>query len=144
MPESECNSQQLTLMGGLRVPKPQVLLDMAKQLDSLRTLSPQPKGSAPELGDKHGAKDGTPKKGKLGNTGDTSKKQKSCEEKSRSRQSPKKKSPGTSSHEHNVNLEANKLGTAVAQACLSVARIMKVVEDTQKPPHEAAPRESLC
>ena len=32
--------------------------------------------------------------------------------------------------EHNVNLEANKLETVVAQACLCVARITKVVEDT--------------
>ena len=107
-----------------------MLLDIAKQLDSLRTLSHQPKGSAPELGDKHGAKDKTPKKGKLGNTEDTPKKKKSHEEKSQSRQSPTEKSPAMSSCEHNVALEANKLGTAVAQASLSVARITKVVEDT--------------
>ena len=107
-----------------------MLLDIAEQLDSLRTLSPQPKGSAPKLGDKHGTKDETPKKGKLGNTEDTPKKQKSHEEKSQSRHSPTEKSPATLSHKHNVNLEANKLGTVVAQACLSVARIMKVVEDT--------------
>ena len=48
-----------------------MLLDIAEQLDSLRTLSPQPKGSAPELGDNHGAKDKTPKKGKLGNAEDS-------------------------------------------------------------------------
>ena len=107
-----------------------MLLDIAKQLDSLRTLSPQPKGSAPKLGDKHGTKDETPKKGKIGNTEDTPKKQKSHEEKSRLRQSLTKKSPAMSSHEHNVNLKANKLGTVVAQACLCVARITKVVEDT--------------
>ena len=41
-----------------------------------------------------------------------------------------KKSPAMLSCEHNVNLEANKLGTVVAQACFSVARITKVVEDT--------------
>ena len=40
--ESECNSQQLMLMSGLWVPNPQVLLDLADQLDSLRTVSPQP------------------------------------------------------------------------------------------------------
>ena len=70
----------------------------------------------------------------------TPKKQKSHEEKSRSRQSPTEKSSATLSHEHNVNLEANKLGTVVAQACLSVARIMKVVEDT----YNLKVAESLC
>ena len=32
------------------------------------------------------------------------------------------------SHEHNVTLETDKLGDAVAQACLSVARMSRVVE----------------
>ena len=74
-----------------------MLLDIAEQLDSLRTVSPQPKGSAPKLGDKHGAKDKTPKKGKLGNTENTPKKQqKSHKEKSQLRQSLTKKSPPTS------------------------------------------------
>ena len=60
-----------------------MLLNIAEKLDSHRTLSPQPVGSAPELWDKHGTKDETPKKGKLGNTEDTPKKQqKSREEKS--------------------------------------------------------------
>ena len=83
IPESECNSQQLTLMGGLYVPKPGVLLDLAKQLDSLRTASPRPKVSDPKAGDKHGAKEETPKKIKSGDTGDTPKKHhKSHKEKS--------------------------------------------------------------
>ena len=72
--ESECKSQQLTLMGGLYVPKPVVLLDLAKQLDNLRTASPGPKVSDPKSGDKHGAKDKTPKKIKPGDTGDIPKK----------------------------------------------------------------------
>ena len=81
--ESECNLQQLTLMGGLHVPKPGVLLDLAKQLDSLRTASPRPKAIDLESGDKHGTKNKTPKKVKPGDTEDTPKKHhKSCKEKS--------------------------------------------------------------
>ena len=40
------------------------------------------------------------------------------------------KSTASSSHKHDVDLEANRLGDVVAQACLSVARMTKVVEDT--------------
>ena len=60
------------------------------------------------------------------------------------------KSPALSSCEHDMKLEANRLGDVVTQACLSVARMMKVVENTHNledsrgPPSEAAPRESLC
>ena len=60
--ESECNSQQLALMGGLYVPKPGVLLALANQLDNLRTAPPRPKASNPKSGDRHGTKDETPKK----------------------------------------------------------------------------------
>ena len=81
--ESECNSQQLALMGGLYIPKPGVLLALAKQLDNLRMALPGPKASNPKSGDEHGTKDETPKKIKPGDTGDTLKKhQKSHEEKS--------------------------------------------------------------
>ena len=45
--ESECNSQQLALMGGLYVPKPGVLLALAEQLDNLRMAPPRPKASNP-------------------------------------------------------------------------------------------------
>ena len=79
--ESECNSQHLVLMSSLQVPNPQVLLDLADQLDSLRTVSPQPKGSVPRLGDKDGPKDETPNKRKSANTKDTPKKQHSHKEK---------------------------------------------------------------
>ena len=125
-----------------------MLLDIAEQLDSLRTLSPQPKGSAPELGDKHGTKDETPKKGKLGNTEDTPKKQKS-HEKSQLRQSPTEKSLATLSHEHNVNLEANKLGTGFPSLSLCCqdnegSGGYPQLKGSRSPPHEAAARESLC
>ena len=61
-------------MGGLYVPEPGVLLDLAEQLDNLRTALPRPKAGNPESGDKHGAKDETPKKIRLGDNGDTLKK----------------------------------------------------------------------
>ena len=44
------------------------------------------------------------------------------------RHSPTEKSPASSSREHNVTLETDKLGDAVAQACLSVMRMSRVVE----------------
>ena len=46
-----------------------MLLDLAEQLDSLRTVSPGPKVCDPESGDKHGTEDETPKKIKPGDTG---------------------------------------------------------------------------
>ena len=73
-----------------------MLLYLADQLDSLRTVSPQPKGGAPRLGDKDGPKDETPKKGKSANTEDTPKKQhKSCKEKGQSRHNSAEKSPAS-------------------------------------------------
>ena len=44
MPESQCLSQQLVLLRDLKVPKLQVLLDMADQLDQVKGMPPQPKG----------------------------------------------------------------------------------------------------
>ena len=127
----ECNSQQLALMEGLYIPEPGVLLDLAEQLDNLRMASPAPKVGNPKLGDKHGAKDETPKKIRPGDTGETLRKHhKSCEEKSWSKHSLTKKSFASSSCKHDVDLEANRLGDVVAQACLSAAKMMKVVENT--------------
>ena len=131
MSEPECNSQQLTLMEGLYVPKPGVLLDLAEQLDNLRMASPTPKASNPESGDKHGAKDETPKKIRPGDIGETLREHhKSHEEKSQSKHSPTEKSFASSSCEHDMDLEANRLGDVVAQVCLSAARMMRVVEST--------------
>ena len=52
----------------------------------------------------------------------------SHEEKGQLRHSLTKKSPVSSSREHDVVLKADKLGDVVAQACLSVARMSRVVE----------------
>ena len=127
----ECNSQQLTLMEGLYIPKPGVLLDLAKQLDNLRMVSSTPKVGNPKSGEKHGAKDKTPKKIRPGDTGETLRKHhKSCKEKSQSKHSLTEKSFASLSCEHDMDLKANRLGDVVAQACLSAAKMMKVVENT--------------
>ena len=66
-----------------------MLLDLAEQLDNIRTALPRPKAGNLESGDRHGAKDETPKKNRLGDTRDALKKHdKSREEKSQSKHSP--------------------------------------------------------
>ena len=75
-----------------------------------------------------GTKEETPKKAKSTETDLPRKHHKSHEEKGRSRHSPTEKSPASSSREHNVTLETDKLGDVVVQACLSVARMSRVVE----------------
>ena len=127
--ESECNSQQLALMEGLYVPEPGVLLALADQLYNLRTAPPRPKASNPEFGDRHGTKDKTPKKIKLEDEDTPKKHHKSHKEKSRSKHSPMEKPSASSSHEHDVEHQANRLGDVVAQACLSIASMVKVVEN---------------
>ena len=121
-------------MEGLYVPKPAVLLALADQLENLRTVPPGPKASNPESGDGHGTKNETPKKIKPADTGDTPRKHhKSHEEKSQSKHSPTytfEKSPASSSHKHDRVHQASRLGDVVAQACLSVARMVRVVEKT--------------
>ena len=118
-------------MEGLYVPEPGVLLALADQLENLRTVPPGPKASNPESGDGHGTKDETPKKLKLADTRDTPRKHhKSYKEKSRSKHSLTEKSPASSSCEHDVVHQASRLGDVVAQTCLSVARMARVVEKT--------------
>ena len=64
-------------------------------------------------------------------TGDTPRKHhKSHEEKSQLKHSLTDKSPALSSHEQDVVPQAGRLGDVVAQACLSVARMVRVVEKT--------------
>ena len=92
----------------------------------------RPKASNHKSGDGHGTKDETLKKIKPADTRDTPKKHhNSCEEKSQSRHSLMEKSPALSSHEHDVQHQASRLGDVVAQACLSIARMVKVVENTR-------------
>ena len=128
--ESECTSQQLTIMKDLWVPDPKVFLDLAEQLDSMRTASPQPEGGISGSGDKDDSKDETPKKRSV-NVKDGSEKRphKSCEDKNWLRHSSADKSPALTSHEAGTALDASRLGTVVTQACFSAAQITKVVED---------------
>ena len=129
--ESECNSQQVALMEGLYIPKPAVLLALADQLENLRAVPPEPKVSELESQDGHGTKNETPKKVKPVDTGDTSRKHhKSCEVKSQLRHSLMEKSLASSSCEPDLVPQASRLGDVVAQACLSVARMARVVEKT--------------
>ena len=132
-------------MEGLYIPEPTVLLALADQLKNLRTVPPRPKTNNPESGDGHGTKDETPKKIKPADTGDTPRKHhKSREEKSRLKHSPMEKSPASSSCEHDVVHQASRLGDVVAQACLSVARMVRVVEKTNNSKTaEAVLRKSL-
>ena len=85
--ESEVNTQQLALMGGLYVPEPTVLLALANQLDNLRAAPPpKPKVGNLESREGDGTKDKTLKKVKPVDTGDTPRKHhKSRKEKSRSK-----------------------------------------------------------
>ena len=118
-------------MGGLHMPKPAVLLALANQLDNLRVAPPEPKeaNSEPWKGD--GTKEETPKKVKPVETGDIPRKHhRSHKEKSWSRHSLTEKSPASSSHKQDMTPKADRLGDVVAQACLSVMRMLRVVEKT--------------
>ena len=78
---------------------------------------------------KKGTKEETPKKAKSAETGDPPRRHhKSHKEKGQSRHSPTEKSPASSFCEHDVVPKADKLGDVVAQACLSVVRMSRVVE----------------
>ena len=55
------------------------------------------------------------------------------------RHSPTEKSPASSSHEQDMVLKADRLGEVVAQACLSIVRMSRVVEKA----HNSKTAESL-
>ena len=129
--ELEINAHQLGLMGGLHIPEPAALLALANQLDNLRAAPPEPRGGNPEFQEGDGTKDETPKKVKPVEAGDIPRKHhRSCEEKSQSRHSPTEKSPASSFCEQDMAPKADRLGDVVAQACLSVVRMVRVVEKT--------------
>ena len=113
-----------------------MLLALANQLENLRASAaapplPEPKASNPEYKEGDGTKDKTPKKVKPVDTGDIPKKHhRSHKEKSQLRHSLTEKSPASSSHKQDMAPNADRLGDVVAQACLSVARMVRVVEKT--------------
>ena len=113
------------------MPEPAVLLALTDQLDNLRVAPPKPKEANSEPREGDGTKEETPKNVKPVETGDIPRKHhRSCEEKSQLRHSPTKKSPASSSHEQDMAPKADRLGDVVAQACLSVVRMLGVVEKT--------------
>ena len=126
--EVDITTHQLGSIQNLVVPEPVVLLSLADQLENLKAVPAEPTEAVTEPREEEGTKEETPKKTKSTETDPPRKHHKSHEDKSRSRHSPTEKSPASSSHEHNVTLDTDKLGDAVAQACLSVARMSRVVE----------------
>ena len=131
MPESQCLSQQLVLLRDLKVPKLQVLLDMADQLDQAKGMSPQPKGHDIRPGDKQDdSKEETPKKDRPSGSEDGPKKKKKHKShESCLRHSSADKPSTPSPNEAGGNFNLTRLGTAVAQACLSVVIMTQAVED---------------
>ena len=125
--EVEVTTHQLGSIQNLIIPEPAVLLSLADQLENLKVMPTEPNVAVTEPREEKGTKEETPKKAKSMET-DLPRKHKSREEKGRSRHSPTKKSPASSSCEHNVMLETDKLGDVVVQACLSVVRMSRVVE----------------
>ena len=127
--ELEVTAHQLGFIRDLLIPEPAVLLSLADQLDNLRAAPLEPREAIPESLEGDGTREETLKKAKMTETADFPRRQhRSCEEKGRSRHSLTKKSPASSSHEHDMVLKADKLGDLVAQACLSVVRMSRVVE----------------
>ena len=125
----EVTAHQLGFIQNLIVPEPAVLLSLADQLEDLKAVPTEPSEAVMEPHEEEGTKEETLKKAKSVETGDPPRRHhRSHEEKGQSRHSPTEKSPASSSHEHNVTLETDKLGDAIAQACLSVARMSRVVE----------------
>ena len=126
--EVDITAHQLGFIQNLVVPEPVVLLSLADQLENLKTMPTEPNEAVTEPHEEEGTKEETLKKTKTTETDPPRKHHKSHEEKSRSRHSPTEKSPASLSCEHNMTLDTDKLGDVVAQACLSVVRMSRVVE----------------
>ena len=126
--EVDITAHQLGFIQNLVVPEPVVLLSLADQLENLKTTPTEPNEAVTEPHEEEGTKEETLKKTKSTETDPPRKHHKSHEEKSRSRHSPTEKSPASLSCEHNMTLDTDKLGDVVAQACLSVVRMSRVVE----------------
>ena len=127
--ELEVTTHQLGFIRDLIIPEPVVLLSLVDQLDNLRAALPKPREAILESHEEEGTREETPKKAKSAETGDLPRRHhKSHKEKSQSRHSLTEKSPAMLSHKHDVVLKADKLGDVVAQVCLSVVRMSRVVE----------------
>ena len=126
--EVDITTHQLGSIQNLVIPEPAVLLSLADQLENLKATPTKPNEAVTEPREEEGTKEETPKKTKSMETDSPRKHHKSRKDKSQSRHSPTEKSPASSSREHNMTLNTDKLRDAVAQACLSVARMSRVVE----------------
>ena len=126
--EVDITTHQLGSIQNLVVPEPVVLLSLADQLENLKATPTEPTEAVMEPREEEGTKEETPKKTKSVETDPPRKHHKSHEDKSQSRHSPTEKSPASSSCEHNATLDTDKLRDVVVQACLSVARMSRVVE----------------
>ena len=124
----EVTAHQLGFIRNLIIPKPVVLLSLADQLEDLKAAPTEPSEAIMEPHQEEGTKEETPKKAKSAEADPPRKHHRSRKEKGRSRHSPTEKSPASLTHEHNVMLETDKLRDVVVQACLSVARMSRVVE----------------
>ena len=130
MPESQCLSQQLVLLRNLKILEPQVLLDMADQLDQQKVMPPQPEGQ--DIGPDYkqdDSKEETPKKDKLSGSDGTDRKKKHKSHESHSRHSSADKTSTPSTKEAGGSFNLTQLGTAVAQACLSMVKMTQAMED---------------
>ena len=126
--EVDIAMHQLGSIQNLVIPEPAVLLSLANQLENLKAMPAEPTEAITEPREEEGTKEETLKKTKSVETDPPRKHHKSREDKSQLRHSPTEKSPASSSHEYNATLDTDKLGDVVAQACLSVARMSRVVE----------------
>ena len=130
MPESQCLSQQLIFLKDLRIPEPQVLLDMADQLDQEKVMPLQPEGHDIGPDDKQdGSKEETPKKDKPSGSDGTDRKNKHKSHESCLRHSSADKTSTPSPEEAGGSFNSTRLGAAMAQACLSVVKMTQVMED---------------
>ena len=126
--EVDITMHQLGSIQNLIIPEPVVLLSLADQLENLKATPAESTEAVTEPREEEDTKEETPKKTKSAETDPPRKHHKSREDKSQSRHSPTEKSPASLSHEHNVTIDTDKLGDAVAQARLSVARMSRMVE----------------
>ena len=127
--EVDITMHQLGFIQNLIIPEPAVLLSLADQLENLRAAPTEPNEAVTESREEKDTKEETLKKAKSMEMIDPPRKHhKSHKKKSQSKHSPTEKSPASSSCEHNVTLETDKLGDVVAQACLSVVKMSRVVE----------------
>ena len=124
--EAKCVSHQLICLDVLQVPDAQGLVDMAHTLACLKASPSKPEESEGGSGDKaDDIKDVTPKKTKgFSPDGDPEKKKQRTHSKHGSVSNPSTLSPD----EVSTCFYSTRLGTSLAQACLSVVKMTQTIE----------------